>query len=398
MRVLTFTSLFPNSAQQNHGIFVYQRLAHLVKRPGNDVEVIAPIPYFPGFIKASRWQDFARVPLYEELGSLRVHHPRYPLLPKLMPLHGLLMFLGSYRLAMRLHREKPFDCVDAHYLYPDAFAAALLARRMQVPLIVSGRGTDVHSFPRFRTIRPMIRWTLAKSTGRIAVSQALKEQMQCISTGEVAVIGNGVDPSRFHALPRDEARRKLGLPAHGNNIVMVGKLTRNKGQHLLIHAVQPMVQKNSEFRVYLVGEGPERSALIQLITSLQLQRNVELVGARPNSELADWYSAADVSVLLSENEGWPNVILESLACGTPVVATPVWGIPDIITSPELGILVKRDIETIRRGLTQALQTRWDRDQLVRYASQRTWDTVAEELEQFLRGVVGTRSANAASRA
>src|SRR5216684_1279605 len=120
VRILTFTSLFPNVSQPLQGIFVYQRVAHVAKLPGNSITVVAPIPYFPAGLRSLRWRKFSHIPAHEEFGELDVYHPRYPLLPKIsMLFHGLLMFLGSLFQVLKLCRENRFDCIDAHYVYPD---------------------------------------------------------------------------------------------------------------------------------------------------------------------------------------------------------------------------------------------------------------------------------------
>ncbi len=386
MRVLTFTSLFPNAVQPAHGIFVYQRVVHLARRQGNIVQVVAPVPYFPRWLCRSRWRAASQVPKEEEIGNLKVHHPRYLLLPKIsMPLHGLLMFLGSVFLVRRLKKGMSFDCIDAHYVYPDGFAAALLGKVSGVPVIVSARGTDVNWFPSFRLIRPMIRWTLRRAAGVIAVSAALKDVMVKLGVPaeKIRVIGNGVDVGRFQPLDRRAARRQLKLPEDGPVIVSVGALIPNKGHQFLIRALAQLAPRYPGLRAYLLGEGSYRAKLEALVSEAGMQERVFLVGSRPYEELHRWFSAADVSCLVSAREGWPNVLLESLACGTPVVATRVGGIPEVIVSPELGVLVEQDVPSIAAGLELALNKQWNRAALVRYAGRRTWGVVAEEVEQHL---------------
>src|SRR5208282_6700680 len=170
MKILTFTSLFPNRTKPDFGAFIYQRVAHLAARPGNLLRVLAPIPYFPTWLRVKRWSTFSGIPAEETVGTLSVSHTRYPLLPWVMPLHGWLMFLGSLSAARRLHQKFPFDCIDAHYMYPDGFAAVLLGKALGIPVVVSARGTDINVFPNFPTIRPQIRWALLQSSGIIAVS------------------------------------------------------------------------------------------------------------------------------------------------------------------------------------------------------------------------------------
>ncbi len=393
MRILTFTSLFPNTVQREHGIFVLQRVAHLARWPGNEIKVVAPVPYFPRWLRIDGWHEFSLVPHTEWTGGLEVFHPRYPLLPNIsMPLHGLLMFLSSVRRVRQLHRGKAFDCVDAHYVYPDGLAATLLGKMLGIPVIVSARGTDMNLFPRYRTIRPMIRWTLRQAAGSIAVCSALKQVMVDLGGPnlDVEVIGNGVDLTRFEPLDRAAARCKLGLPAEGRMVVSVGALIPRKGQHFLVRAFADVKREFPDARLYIVGGGESRGKLQGLVHEFCLGGSVFLMGNRPNDELKYWYSASDLSCLVSSREGWANVLLESLACGTPVVATNVWGAPEVLDSPGLGLLVNQDVESIAAGVATALGTAWNRDALVCRARQRTWDSVAAEVQRYIDSRTGDR--------
>ena len=386
MRVLTFTSLFPNAVQPLLGVFVQQRMAHFAKRKGNSVTVVAPVAYFPSWLPISRWENKRRIPAREEIGGLEVYHPRYPMVPKIsMPLQGLSMFAASLSVVRRLHRESNFDCIDAHYVYPDGFAAALLGKRLGIPVVVSARGTDMNLFPSFKLIRPMIRWTLQQAAGTIGVCEELRQSMIDLGATDATstAIGNGIDLERFTPVNRQQSRRMLGIPADSEIIVSVGALIPRKGYQYLIPAFAEMASKRPRLRLYIVGEGESRSQLEAMAREKGLKDRVFLVGTKPNEELRYWFSAADVSCLASSREGWANVLLESLACGTPVVATRVWGAPEVITSPELGILVNQNVRSIADGLELGLGKQWDHGKLARHAASRTWDVVAEEVESFL---------------
>ncbi len=383
MRILTFASLFPTSADPTYGIFIYQRSSQLAQRPQNEVVVVSPVPYFPKWLKTRRWRAASEVPSQEQFGGLTVHHPRYLLLPKIsMPFHALLMFLGSFACVRRLHRRAEIDCIDAHFVYPDGLAAVLMGKTLGVPVTVSARGTDINLYPSFRLIRPMIRWTLSQANGVIAVSGALKESMVRLGVdpGKIRVIPNGINAEVFHLMDRDEARRKLNLPPEVPFLVSVGALIRSKGHLTLIRAFAKIALRHPELKLYILGEGPLRSDLESLIRELQLQDTVRLLGKRPNHELAHWFNAAEVSLLTSEREGWPNVLTESLACGTPVVATRVGGVPEILHSRELGIVVDQTVDSIADGLERALLTKWDREAISKQTRARTWSAVAGELE------------------
>jgi len=391
LRILTFTALYPNKVNPLQGCFIRQRAKHLARRPGNSVEVIAPVPYFPSWLPVPRWSQFGQIPREEEIDGVRIHYPRYPLLPGIsMPVHGMLMYLSSLPLGRRLHREKTFDCIDAHFVYPDGFAAVRLGKTLTLPVIVSARGTDINLYSSFRLIRPMLRWTLTNAAGAIAVSADLKNKMIALGIPEtkIQVIANGVDTGRFHPLDANSARKRLGLPEEGAILVSIGSLIESKGHHLLIAAVAKLTERVPKLRLYVLGEGVYRAKLEELVREKQLQQNVFLPGNQPNEELSMWFSAADLSCLMSSREGWPNVVSEALACGTPVLAARIGGIPEIITSPELGILVERNVDCIAAGLEQALTKAWNREEIARRSRSRTWDTVAAEVEAFLKSKAG----------
>jgi teichuronic acid biosynthesis glycosyltransferase TuaC len=387
LRILTFTSLYPNKLNPVHGIFIHQRAKHLARRPGNSVEVIAPVPYFPTWLPVPRWRQFSQIPREEVIDGVRVHHPRYPLLPGIsMPAHGMLIYLACVSLARRLHRENPFDCIDAHFVYPYGFAAVRMGRKLHLPVVVSARGTDINLYPSFHLIRPMLRWTLKRAAGVIAVSADLKNNMIALGIPEtrIQVIPNGVDTERFQPRDPKSARKQLGLPDEGTMAVSVGSLIESKGHHLLIAAVATLKERFPELRLYVIGEGVYRAKLEELVREKQLQERIFLLGKRPNEELSLWFSAANVSCLMSSREGWPNAVSEALACGTPVLATRTGGIPEIITSPELGMLVERSVGSIAVGLERTLTNTWNREKIAGHSRARSWDAVAEEVEAFLK--------------
>lgn len=284
-----------------------------------------------------------------------------------------------------MHRLHNFECIDSHYVYPDGFAAILLGRVLGIPVFLSARGTDINVFPTYRLIRPMIRWSLKKAAGIVAVSAALREQIVRlgISSEMVKVIVNGVDPNRFFVSDRAAARAQLGIRQGGEVIVSVGSLIPAKSHDLLIRAVAQLRSKAGwRTSLYIVGEGPLRNRLKALIDELDLSEQAYLIGGQSNETVQQWFNAADLSVLVSAREGMPNVVLESLACGTPVLATRVGGVPEVLVSEQLGILVEPSVEAIAAGIERALNSKWHREVISRHAQTRTWDSVAEEVEKY----------------
>ena len=398
--ILLYTNLFPNSENPNYGIFVYRRAQELSRIAGHSVHVIAPVPYFPRWLRIprrlqaiprlSRWLRMSRIPSKEMYGQLNVYHPRYFLVPAISaPFHGFLMFLGSLFLVRRLHAKLQFDCIDGHFVYPDGFAAILIGKLLRLPVAVTAHGTDLNVYPQSLFLRPLIRWTLSRADRVICVSRALRaivSRLREANYGAV-MIPNGVDLNSFCPIDRGAARLALGLSPLAEIIVAVAQLIPRKGHQSLIQAVAKLRKEFPRLQVFIIGEGYLEEVLRREISALDVERHVFLKGPIKNNELFRWYSAADVTCLPSSGEGMPCALLESLACGTPVVATAVGGTPELIDSEELGVLVQQDVFSISRGLAKALRTTWSRTALTSRTRGYTWTRTTLEIEKVLADLV-----------
>ena len=395
MKVLVFTSLYPNNVWPNHGVFVKERMTQFAMVNGCDVRVIAPVPYFPRLKINNKW-GYSQVSKREIIEGLPVYHPRYFMIPKVgMAIQGLFMFLFVVLRVREVQRDFNFDVIDAHYLYPDGFVAVLLGRVLRKPVVVSARGSDINLFKDFRIIRRILQFTLLKADRVIAVSHALKEAIigLNIPREKISVIPNGVDSRKFYPLTKKEARMKLGLPDK-KIILSVGKLTPNKGFELLIKAIRILKEKYHRRDIYLciVGDGGMQDELKKIKSSNGLDADIYLVGGVPHQELVYWYNAADLFCLASGREGWPNVVLESLACGKPVVATAVGGIPEIITSDRVGLLSERKEEDIADKIQCALKKNWSAEEIVNHAKKHTWDKTAISVLEVLQSTLNNKNA------
>lgn len=381
MKVLVFTSLYPNNVWPHHGVFIKERMTQVARLDDYQVQVVAPVPYFPPFKLTPRWR-FSQVLRHEIIEGLDVYHPRYFMTPKVgMVSYGVTMSLSVLPAIKKIQRRFDFDLIDAHYVYPDGLAAVLLGRLLRKPVVVSARGSDVNLFSQLFLIHSLLQYTLHRADRVIAVSQALKEKivgLGGISAQKISVIPNGVDIEKFYPSMQTEARRFLGVPQNRKVVLSVGNLTPNKGFDLLLKALKILVNESQEKPPYLVivGEGKFRRELEQLIALLGLQDYARLAGDVPHQALSRWYSAADLFCLASEREGWPNVLLESLACGTPVVATAVGGIREIVTSDRIGLLRERTPQDFAAGIDIALKKSWPAEELVQFARSHTWEQVA----------------------
>ncbi|MGE0744152.1 MAG: glycosyltransferase family 4 protein [Rhodospirillales bacterium] len=383
MKVLTFSTLYPNAATPHHGVFVENRLRQLVATGQVETRVVAPVPWFP--FTAARFGDyarFARAPAREVRHGIAVEHPRYLLLPKVgMTLAPFALFLGALPAVRRaLANGFDFDLIDAHYFYPDGVAAVLLARHFGRPVTITARGTDINLIPRYAAPRRLIRWAAHHAHGLGAVCQALKDEMVGLGMPEakVRVLRNGVDLALFRPGDRVAARHKLGVD--GPVVASVGHLIDRKGHDLVIDAMAEL----PDATLLIAGEGPDRAALESLSARLGVAGRVRFLGRIVHEELPDLYRAADALVLASSREGWANVLLEAMACGTPVVASNVWGTPEVVAAPEAGrLLPERSAAAIAAGVRALLADPPSRAATRAYAERFGWEpTTQGQLDQF----------------
>lgn len=389
LRILTFSTLFPNIVQPVNGVFVENRLRQLVASGEVTARVVAPVPWFPqSLARMGRWGRFAAIPAQEERHGIAVWHPRHAVIPKIgMSAAPLLMYLGVRRTIARLRAEADFDLIDAHYFYPDGVAAALIARHFDKPLVITARGTDLNLIPRFAVPRAQIRWAAQQADNLITVCAALKQPLLDlgIAAEKVTVLRNGVDLQAFHPRIRAEARHRLGLS--GLVLVSVGLLIERKGHHLVIDALARL----PDVTLVIAGDGPERAALTARAAAAGVGGRVRFLGEVAPGDLPDIYSAADALVLASSREGWANVLLESMACGTPVVATDVWGTAEAVTNSAAGILMpERSPQAIVAAVTALLANPPDRAATRRHAERFSWEATTMGQLNLFRHIVDSR--------
>ncbi len=387
LKALVFTSLFPNITNRNKGIFIEQRIRQY-SRFECQVRVISPVPYFPAlkFLKKfPSWYKYSQIPVQSILNSNKIYFPRYLQTPKIgMTFYGLFMFLGVLNSIRKIKKKFNFDIIDAHWIYPDCFAAVLLAKWFNKKVVISARGSDINAYTKLFLIRILIQYTLKQADAIIAVSHDLKNKIQemGINESKIKVISNGVDTDQFRPLPKNQLEAVLPFEKKGRLILTVGALRKVKNQHLLIEAFSQIVSMENyeDLKLVIVGSGTQKHALKEQIYKLKLSNQIFLVGAVPNDRLVHWYNHADLFCLPSLNEGCPNVVLEALACHVPVVATNVGGIPDLISSENIGILADPgSLDSLKTSLIQGLEKKWTSLAFQKFLSGKSWDRVAQEV-------------------
>ncbi len=403
-QVVVFSSLFPSSVQPGSGLFIRERMFRVGEQL--PLAVVAPTPWFPLQSLLRRWRPGFRpgAPRHERQSGFDVWFPRFLSVPgALKGLDGFFMALGALPRLWQLRRAGRLDLIDAHFGYPDGYAATLLGRWLDVPVTITLRGTE-QRHAQDTTLAPRLALALKRAAQVIAVSQSLRRVAigLGVAADKVCMVGNGIDLQRFSPLGRSEARRALGLPDDVPVLVTVGGLVERKGFHRVIELL-PALRLRFPGLTYLVvgGPGPEGDMSAELrrqVTELGLGDAVRFLGTLPPTRLREPLSAADVFVLATRNEGWANVFLEAMACGLPVVTTDVGGNAEVVCRPELGTVVPfGDADRLGEAIEHALTTRWDGAAIRRYAEDNTWDRRVDELVDLFRRV-HARAAGAADSA
>lgn len=386
LRLLTLSSLYPSAAQPTHGVFVETRLRHLVASGEASSVVVAPVPWFPG-----RTLAWGAVAAEEHRNGLRVLHPRFFAPPGLgMYVNPFIMeHVARQAIARLIDEGARFDAIDAHYLYPDGVAAVRLGAHFGLPVVITARGSDTSELPAFAIPRRLILDAIARAAALVAVSAGLKSGLVALGAPpeKVTVLRNGVDLDLFRPAPdRAAIRAELGL-GEEPVVISVGHLIERKGHHLTIAAL-PMLPGHV---LLIAGAGPDRASLGALATRLGVADRVRFLGPQPHGKLPALFSAADVMVLASSREGWANVLLESMACGTPVVATPAWGANEAVAAPAAGLVLEaRTAQAIAEGVHKLLDSRPHRAATRAYAEAFSWDDTTQGQLALFRRVIGVQ--------
>lgn len=371
IKILTFSSLYPNSANPSFGIFVENRLRELLKTTDTDAVVVAPVPYFFNLA----YTENRNLEREEARHGIRVLHPRFLNIPKIgMNIAPLLMAVSVLPTILKLRKNGyRFDAIDAHYFYPDGVAAALLSKWLKIPLVITARGTDLNLIADYRIPKKWIKWAANKASHLITVSTALKNRLLALGvpSEKISVLRNGVDLELFRP-PEDKNVLRAKFDIKGKTLISVGNLVTLKGHDLIIEAIKD----SPDFSLLIVGGGPEESKLKLLVEKYQMQNRVRFIERQTQTDLKDWYGAADILVLASSREGWPNVILEALACGTPVVATAVGGSPEIIGEATVGGLCHREPGALREAILQMDKAECFSESCRDHAKQYSWESTS----------------------
>lgn len=388
LRVLVLSTLFPDATRPNFGIFVERQTLALAERDDVSLRVVAPIGMPPAPLdRLPRYRPTRALPEYEKWKGLQVHRPRFPVYPGTGGrFHARNLVRTLVPLLRAIHRDFPFDVIDAEFFFPDGVAAVELGRRFDVPVSIKARGSDIHFWGRRPATAGQIREAAHAADGLLSVSEVMRDDMTALGLpGErTECIVTGVDFARFAS--GDRAAAKAAVQVDGPLILSVGALIPLKGHQILIDAIATL----PGVRLWIAGEGPHRAQLEAQIARLGLGDQVRLLGSVPHAELPTLLVAADAMALASEREGLANAWLEALASGTPVVIPDVGGARQVVRSAVSGRIVARTPEAFAAALAELLASPADLAAVRASVAPFTWAANSERLHGFLARLVAAR--------
>jgi glycosyltransferase involved in cell wall biosynthesis len=389
-RVLVLTSHHPSRrepARAVYGYYTYRALSRYC-----DIRFLSPVAWWT----RARFPRDLVTPPRERWDDIEIEYPPYWSIPGAASLHGLALAASLTRRVAALHRASPFEAVLTAWAYPDGFAAAAVAALIGVPLVATVLGSDVNELPKVPALRWQIRAGLLRAARVVSVSEALGDEVARLGVPRerIVVAHNGVDGEVFALRDRGEARAALGIPPGRRLVGYVGNLAPEKGPDVLVEAMAALVKlraaREERTDLAIVGAGAVEPALRRRAGELGISARVRFLGRRVHDEVPQWISAFDVLCLPSRREGCPNVVLEALASGRPVVASSVGGVPELLRRDN-GILVPPDRpDALAEALHRALDRSWDAGVLRATVPSLSWDAVARTYSRLVSEVARER--------
>lgn len=365
IRILVLSSMYPKDINSISGVFIHHQLKALQKE-GCKIKVISPVPYVPKILSFNtKYKKYKQIPKYINYDGVPVYYPRYFRLPGKWfgGISCYTIYYGIKKVINSIITEFKPHIFQVYTATPDGYVGLILRKKYNIPLICSFRGSDINSYPKYNKLTYYLTKKVILESDQItAVSNALKIVAEGIGKPkkEIQVVYNGCDSKMFsyNKKERLRIRKELRISLKKLVIIFVGSLVKSKGIFELLTAFIKLNYKYTNLYLILIGNVPDRTVLDKIISSNYINNKICLLGEIPQNEIPYWLSASDIFVFPTYNEGLPNAIMEAMACGLPVVATEIGGIPEVVKDGENGILIdKKNVKSIVHSLEKLIENK-----------------------------------------
>jgi teichuronic acid biosynthesis glycosyltransferase TuaC len=358
LRILAISDIFPHENDPTSGIFAARQFLEMAKQ-GAQVTVLVPYMYIPHWTKRFKKYSLSVSPRkmieYDSLSVISVCFFRSP--GKWMLLwDGFAAYLASKSKVYAAHKANPFDIIYCRGFWRETDIGLRLSKRMKVPVVGVGIGTDVNVLPEYSDKHYRYFSRIANSLQcTLATGKGVAEKIESVSNRPTRIIGGVVDVETFSPVPdKTLVRKELGLPYDKYVILFVGHILKAKGIYELINAFVDLKRKYPQIILRLCGNGIEFNDLSTYIMKTNVA-DIKLVGNIAPGRMSKWMQAADMFVLPSYREGMPNVVMEAMSCGLPIIATAVGGLPDAIGDCQGAFLIEpRNVKQLSEAMGKVI--------------------------------------------
>jgi teichuronic acid biosynthesis glycosyltransferase TuaC len=379
--VLIVSHLIPNDVEKNNGTFVFDQVTMLSRFA--KIKVIAPIVWFPFSKFTKRWGNLKNIKRNQFYNNFEVCYPRYLAIPNKVSanLALFLYFISVFMESLNVRRKFEFDIIHAHFAYPDGTSSVLLSKIFNKPVVLTVHGSDINEFPNKNVLRRLVIYTLNHANHVVAVSESLKQNIIKLGIDEnkVTVIPNGYDPKIFNISDKEKCRTKLGIPQNKKILLFVGNLVDIKGVNYLIEAMAKIIKQEKDVLLIIIGEGDRKEKLKLLSKSYTLENYIVFVGSQKHTNIPLWFNACDLFVLPSVSEGFGIVLIEAAACGKPIVASNVGGIPEASNPIARKLVPPKNPEALAISILEMLSSNFDPAKIVATNEKFKFDVIVTNL-------------------
>lgn len=379
--VLIISHLMPNNIEQNNGTFVFDQIMMLSKF--TKIKAIAPVIWFPFSKFTKKWGKLRQIKRKRLYNNLEMYYPTYFAIPTRISatLAFFLYFLSIFVEALNIKRKFKFDIIHAHFAYPDGISSVLLSQIFKKPVILTVHGSDINEFPKRKALRRLIVYTLNHVSQVIAVSESLKQKIIKLGIAEskITVIPNGYDPELFNIADQENCRKKLSIPQDKKILLFIGNLVDIKGINYLIEAMKEITEHEEKILLIIVGEGDGKDKFKLLTQKYNLETYIKFAGPQKHTDIPLWLNACDLFVLPSIDEGFGIVLIEAAACGKPVVASNVGGIPEASNPIARKLVPPKDSHILAISILEMLNSNFDPIKIVAANGKFKYNIIANNL-------------------
>ena len=376
--ILIITPSYPDENNKTIGSIFVKRQVQELKKYVDNIYIVVPVPYYAKIIN-SNTRKYSKSYSYDNVKVFYLNTIPSILLSKFRYLQKL-RYISQFSAIERLIKSEDLeiDLIHAHFTNPSGILASMLKKKYGYKYVITIHENSNWFMDEYNSDDKYIFNSWISADTLIRVNNADIPYLKEYNTHSI-YIGNGFSPT-YKPIHQDSVRRALKLPEDAKILFGFGILSKRKGYHHLISAIKKLRIGQSNLFCYIAGAGPEYDNLQKQIINEEIDDCCYLLGFLPDEEIQLWLNAADLFIVPSEAESFGIVQIESLACGTPVIAFKNDGSETVLSSEMYGLICEENSPAgLERAITLGLEKEWNESEILEYSKKFTWDVIAAEI-------------------